>query len=69
MSNSRDQSKAKVSICPGIWIEQDDSWHFDPAPFLIYQGIDPSPENMEMATELMKEIIRKEKPQAILIDL
>lgn len=67
MSNeNRDIMKKRIA--PGIWEDMDGNVHFSLPELLAFFELEDTPENRRIATENIRETIRKQNPDCTIVE-
>lgn len=67
MSNENRNKLGKL-IAPGIWEDKDGNVHFSLPELLALFELEDTPENRAIATENIKEMLRKQCPDVTIVE-
>lgn len=59
----------KETLAPGLWIDMDETWHFDGVKFCEGLGLPPTPENLRNAEDAIKVVMRERSHETMIIDV
>lgn len=68
MSKSSNRNRLKKRIAPGIWEDKDGNLHYSLPELLALFELEDTPENRRIATENIREVIRKQNPAATIVE-
>ncbi len=66
--NNDNRNKLGKRISPGIWEDKDGNVHFSLPELLALFELEDTPENRAIATENIKEMLRKQHPEVIIVE-